>query len=133
MGFPGEPYEKASGTTPCADHEAGWVLPDRSTGYWVNFCDYPAGTMTDVIPTRMLESKQAAALDALGATLVTSKEIALDGHPGQEFTAMSPDGTSFAVRMYLVGDRLYKQDTNSKQPNASDIATFFDSFRFTSR
>jgi hypothetical protein len=32
--------------------------------------------------------------------------------------------------MYLVGDRLYKQDTNSTQPNASDIAAFFNSFQF---
>jgi hypothetical protein len=41
------------------------------------------------------------------------------------------EGVTTTVRMYLVGDRLYKLDTNSPHPDASEIAAFFNSFQLT--
>lgn len=126
--FPGEPYEKSSvvgnpAGLPYTDHEVGWVSSDRSTGYWVNYFDYPAGSMGGVTLEVAYDSAQADAITAAGATLVSAKDIALGGHPGREYTATAQRQT-VTVRMYLVGDRLYKQDTNAMQPNPSDTAAF---------
>lgn len=131
--FPGGPYEETTevdtpGALPYTDHEVGWVSSDRSTGYWVNYKDYPQGSMSGVDLKTRYDSLQADAIAAVGATLVMAKDISLGGHPGREFTAAYGDGT-LTARMYLVGDRLYTQDTNSSQPNASDVAAFFDSLR----
>jgi hypothetical protein len=135
VAFPGEPYEESStidrpGSPPYTDHEVGWVASDRSHGYWLNYFDYPAGSMSGVNPKAAYDSAQSNAIDAVGATSIDTKDIVLDGHPGREYTALA-EGVTTTVRMYLVGDRLYKLDTNSPHPDASEIAAFFNSFQLT--
>lgn len=135
VALPGTPYEKstrreAPGSLPYIDHETGWASSDRSTGYWVNLFDYAAGSMGGVDAKKWYDSAQVRALAAAGLTLVNANDVVLDGHPGREYTATG-DGYTVTVRMYLVGDRLYKQDTNSTHPVAGDVQAFLASFRIT--
>ena len=85
--------------------------------------------MSGANATAVYDTAQADAIAAASAAVVAAKDVVLGGHLGREYTAITQDRT-VTVRMYLVGDRLYKQDMNSTQPDASDIAAFFDSFQF---
>jgi hypothetical protein len=135
VAFPGEPYEKISTVggpdgLPTSGHEVGWVASDRSHGYWLNYIDYPAGSMSGVNAKEAYDSTQSKAIAAGAAALIDTEDIVLDRYPGREYTALA-EGVTVTVRMYLVGDRLYKLDTNSPHPDASEIAAFFDSFQLT--
>lgn len=134
VGLPGTPYEESSpvdqpGGASYTDHEVGWVSADHTTGYWVNIFEFPTGTMVGQDPTTFYDTAQADAIRAASAALVAERDLVLDGHPGREYVGLA-DGVTFSVRMYLVGDRLYKQDTNSAQPVADEVAAFFESFTF---
>jgi hypothetical protein len=86
--------------------------------------------MSGVNAKEAYDSTQSKAIAAGAAALIDTEDIVLDRYPGREYTALA-EGVTVTVRMYLVGDRLYKLDTNSPHPDASEIAAFFNSFQLT--
>lgn len=131
--FPGPPYEEDA-TEPGSeytDREVGWVSADGATGYWVNVWEYPAGSMADVDPAAVYDSRQAAGIAAVRGTLASAADVSLSGHPGRHYTGhyMGEVGDiSLAHRMFLVGDRLYNLYAFATDPDQSATDRFFDSF-----
>ncbi len=68
------------------------------------------------------------------ATLLNTSRISLDGHPGLEFTAETPE-TVFRSRVYIVGRRPYQliAGTYKGQNDSTSVARFFDSFEVRQR
>jgi hypothetical protein len=69
---------------------------------------------------------------SLQATLVTSREITIDGHTGIEFTSEHP-AANIKSQLFLVGTRLYQTATMifKDVDQATYVNRFFESFKFT--
>jgi hypothetical protein len=96
---------------------------------------YPEGTVLDV--PAALQGAQDLAIANVEGTLVTSRDLELQGRPGREFaaslTANGQPGT-LLQRVYFDGPVLYQNVvTGAGELTFQDpaVATFFDSFRFT--
>jgi hypothetical protein len=83
-----------------------WVeLENDNVSYMVMYNDYPPGFVKDTPQTALTRTRDGA---VKGKTLLTDREINLNGVPGREFTAAGPDGYSYEVRQYLKDQRLYQ-------------------------
>ena len=96
---------------------------------------YPDGYVLDV-PVA-LQGAQDQAVANVGATLISSEDITLQGRPGKQFSASLTSGGGRAPllqRVYLDGLVLYQQVVSGAGERTftdPDLATFFDSFAFT--
>lgn len=136
--FPGQPIEQTQ-SQPLPDgslvdivfagyeFDDGFVAAARS--------QYPDGYILD--PAAALQGAQDQAIANVGGTLVDSTEITLQGRPGREFSATIADGGQTGTllqRVYLDGLVSYQQIfTGAGQATFTDadLASFFDSFTFT--
>lgn len=96
---------------------------------------YPDGYVLDV-PVA-LQGAQDQALANVGATLIESQDITLQGRPGREFSgSVTSNGVEGTVlqRVFLDGLVIYQQIfTGAGEVTFTDpeLATFFESFAFT--
>jgi hypothetical protein len=69
-------------------------------------------------------------IKGVSATLVSSRNLVIDGYDSLEFTAESPDRL-FKSRVYMVGRRPYQlvSVTAKGVDDSANIARFFDSFK----
>ncbi len=76
-----------------------------------------------------LEANRDNFVKGVKATLLNSNRITLEGNPGLEFTAETPQ-TTFKSRVYIVGRRPYQliAGTYKGQDNSDEVARFFASF-----
>jgi hypothetical protein len=76
-----------------------------------------------------LEANRDNFVKGVKATLLNTSRITLDGHPGLEFTAETPE-TVFRSRVYIVGRRPYQliAGTYKGQNDSTSVSRFFDSF-----
>lgn len=84
-----------------------------------------------------LRSGEEALLERIGGNLIARWEattvvdngssISLNGNPGRSFVGTTPDGQIVAVRLYLVGNRMYGVGVLSK--HVGNISRFLDSFQ----
>jgi hypothetical protein len=135
--FPGDPD---TGVT-AADDAGGTrkvtsMMASRgSDDFGVTWSDFPASFLASgALP--VLEGVRDKVLADAKATLDTSDEIELDGHPGLAVKATVPEGATkgeYHVRFYLVQNRIYEVLVIRNDPEADDtpVLDFFDSFTFT--
>jgi hypothetical protein len=92
----------------------------------------------DNAPTLKIDPAQALAVNrdtfvrAFEGTLIESREISLDGHPGLEFRAEN-SRMSAKCRFFAFGNRLYflVAGINKPQDDSANVNRFFASFAFT--
>jgi hypothetical protein len=71
---------------------------------------------------------------SLQATLISSREITIDGHTGIEFTSETP-AANVKSQLFLIGNRMYQtvafvfRDVDETR----NVNRFFDSFKFTEK
>lgn len=105
------------------------VRPESDTAYYVSYTDFPAAAVSQAKPSDVVSRASLGALEALGATGVSSKPLTLEGFPGWEVEGVSGP-RRLRGRFYLVGPRLYQQlllHPEGKPPQ--DAEGFFESFR----
>lgn len=84
--------------------------------------------------TSELQSNRDNFVKGLKATLLSTTKITMNGHPGLEFTAETPE-TIYKSRVYIIGRRPYQlmAATYKGQDDSHNVARFFDSFQITVR
>ncbi|HET9528653.1 MAG TPA: hypothetical protein VFO99_21005, partial [Pyrinomonadaceae bacterium] len=68
------------------------------------------------------------------ATLVSSREITVDGHTGLEFTSESP-AVNLKSQLFLIGKRLIQTATMVYKDvdQTTSVNRFFESFKFSTK
>lgn len=97
----------------------------------VRVTDYPAGYL-DSNPEHVLDEMRD--LQSANKTLVReTRLVSSTGQPGREYV-IADNGTYFAVRTLLIGNRLYLLVTaggrNANMDKDPDVRRFLDSFQF---
>ncbi|MFT3855420.1 MAG: hypothetical protein QM733_22210 [Ilumatobacteraceae bacterium] len=98
--------------------------------------EYPAGSITDVDAS--LQGAQDTAIQNVNGTLIDSQDITLQGRPGRQFSAsVTSNGQQGTLiqRVFLDGDTIYQNivvGAGTLSPTDDRVASFFDSFEFTS-
>jgi len=82
-------------------------------------------------PATFLTANRDRFIKGLQATLLSSREITLDGHPGLEFTSETP-AANIKSQLFLVGKRLFQTATVvfKDVDQARYVDRFFGSFKF---
>jgi len=103
--------------------------------YGVTWSDFPADYLASG-PTAVLEKVRDTVIADVKATLVSSDEITLSGHPGLAVKAKVASGATkgdYRVRFFLVKNRVYEVLVIRNNPGAPEqlVQDFFDSFTLT--
>jgi hypothetical protein len=109
------------------------VRPEADTAYYVSYTDFPAAAVSQADPRDVVARASHGALEALGATGLSSRPLMLDGFPGWEVEGVSGP-RRLRGRFFLVGPRLYQQlllHPDGKPPFDAD--GFFESFKLDPR
>ena len=99
--------------------------------YVVSYTDYQ---QIKLGPTAFLNANRDRFNKALQATLISTREITVDGHAGIEFTSENPAAT-IRSQLFLIGKRMFQtasvvfKDTDQTR----EVNRFFDSFKFTTK
>lgn len=124
--FPSKPVEtvqkKATYTLHSFTTTAG-----RGT-YVASYTDYE---QVKSAPATFLAANRDRFNKGLQATLISSREITLDGHTGLEFTSENPAAT-IKSQLFLVGKRLFQTATMvfKDVDQTRYVDRFFESFKF---
>ncbi len=105
------------------------VRPDVDTAYYVSYTDFPPAAVAQADPRDVVARASNGALEALGATGLSSRPLMLSGFPGWEIEGISGP-RHLRGRFFLVGPRLYQQlllHPEGKPPQ--DAERFFESFQ----
>ena len=89
-------------------------VSDPAAQYVSTYSEYPPGTLEKVKTPVLLDTFQRSSLRALNATLVSARDVQLDGLPGREFTASTPEGQqiiALAAQQYKAGGSVRLQVT----------------------
>lgn len=125
--FPGNANETVNKKTSFTLHSFN-VTVGRAT-YVASYSDYLPGKLD---PATALTANRDKFLKSLEATMVTSREITIDGHTGIEFTGETP-AANVKSQLFLIGNRMYQmvsfvfRDVDETR----NVNRFFDSFKFT--
>ena len=125
--FPGEANETVDKKTSFTLHSFN-ITAGRAT-YIASYSDYLPGKLN---PATALTANRDKFNKSLQATLVSSREITIDGHSGIEFTSETP-AANVKSQMFLIGNRMYQtvafvfRDVDETR----NVNRFFDSFKFT--
>ncbi len=130
--FPGTPQESstplplgASGSTTL--YRAVYV--DGNVTYLVAYCDYPLGFLGFDAQTTLGNIRDKFVSSQVG-DLTSDDTLDANGVPGRAFTVNGLDGTSFSVRDYLKGLRLYEVIVTAANGAKADGAdSFLNSFQ----
>jgi len=125
--FPGKPNETVDKKTSFTLHSFNFTA-GRAT-YIASYSDYLPGKL---VPATALTANRDKFNKSLQATLVSSREITIDGHTGIEFTSETP-AANVKSQLFLIGNRMYQtvafvfRDADE----TTNVNRFFDSFKFT--
>jgi len=104
-------------------------VSDPAAQYVSTYSEYPAGTLEKVKTPVLLDTFQRSSLNALNGTLVSAKDVELDGLPGREFTASTPDGQQITARLLVAPARVYSlAGTYPQGPTPQSVERFLGSF-----
>jgi hypothetical protein len=139
--MPNHPMETVqSQSTPAGEiqmHISG-VNMGQNGAYLIAYADYP-GNFSKLPSQELLDAGAQGAVSRSGATLVSKKNITLDGYPGVELELLPPageglDGGHARARIYWAAPRLYIMFTGvSKSESQTTMAKFLDSFKLSKR
>lgn len=95
--------------------------------YFVGWVDYDPSFNFGI--QSELEANRDNFVKGVQGTLLSTTRITLNGNPGLEFTAETPQ-MFYKSRVYIVGRRPYQliAGSNKGQDNADNVAQFFESF-----
>ena len=103
------------------------VTAGRAT-YVASYSDYQPGKLD---PAKALTANRDKFNKGLHATLLSSREITLDGHAGIEFTSETPAAT-LKSQLFLIGNRVFQTATLvfKDVDETRNVDKFFESFKF---
>jgi hypothetical protein len=106
------------------------VTAGRAT-YVASYSDYQPGKLD---PTKALTANRDKFNKSLQAKLMSSREIALNGHAGIEFTSETP-AANVKSQLFLIGNRLFQTATFvfKDVDETRNVDRFFESFKFTTK
>jgi hypothetical protein len=108
-------------------------VSDPAAQYVSTYSEYPPGTLEKVRTPLLLDTFQRSSLQALNATLVSARDVQLDGLPGREFTASTPDGQQITARLLVAPGRVYSlAGTYPQGQTPQSVERFLGSFARTS-
>jgi len=125
--FPGKAVETVDKKTSFTLHSFN-ITAGRAT-YIASYSDYLPGKLdraTALIANRDKFNK------SLQATLISNREITIDGHTGIEFASETP-AANVKSQLFLIGNRMYQtvafvfRDVDETR----NVNRFFDSFKLT--
>ncbi|HEX3050745.1 MAG TPA: PsbP-related protein, partial [Aggregatilineaceae bacterium] len=98
--------------------------------YMVNYADYPSDLVTEADAQQVFDG----AISSVEGTIVSEKEITLDGHPGREVvvdTTVEDRNATLKMRCYMVESRFYRVMFIGEKGKVKDseIDEFLDSFK----
>lgn len=106
------------------------VTVGRAT-YIASYSDYLPGKLD---PATALTANRDKFNKSLQATLISNREISIDGHPGIEFTSETP-AANVKSQLFLIGNRMYQTVTFVFRDvdETRNVNRFFDSFKLTAK
>jgi hypothetical protein len=108
--------------------------PEEDAAYYVSYTDFPRAAVAQANPRDVVDRASRGALEALGASGITSRQLTLEGgFPGQEVGGLSGP-RRLRGRFFMVGPRLYQQlllHPDGHPPTDAD--RFFESFTLDPR
>lgn len=124
--MPGKPVETVDKRATYTLHSFT-VQMGRGT-YIASYSDYAPEVKLN--PNTALTSNRDKFNKSLKATLVSSREITLDGHTGLEFTSETP-AANVKSQLFLVGNRMYQTVTFvfKDVDETRHVDRFFESFK----
>ena len=127
--FPTKPVEAINKKTNYTLHSFTSVA-GRGT-YVASYADYQ---QIKSEPAAFLIANRDRFNKSMQATLISSREITLDGHTGIEFTSENP-AANIKSQIFLVGNRLYQTATMifKDVDQTTYVNRFFESFRLTQK
>jgi hypothetical protein len=106
-----------------------FTATDKGGAFVVAYTDFNDSTAT-IEPAEILDGARNGVRESLNGTIVSEKEIKLNGHPGRDIV-MTTDELQARTNIYLVGTRMYQviavSPKSAKAPKS--FAKFFASFR----
>ena len=137
--FPAEPSEQTQAAPLPDGTTIDMVIVSAQSGsmfFGTARGEYPAGSITDVAAS--LQGAEDQAIKNVNGTLTDSQDITLQGRPGRQFSAsVTSNGQQGTLiqRVFLDGDTIYQNIVvggGTLSPTDDKVASFFDSFTFTS-
>jgi hypothetical protein len=127
--FPGKANETVDKKTSFTLHLFNLTV-GRAT-YIASYSDYLPGKLD---PATALTANRDKFNKSLQATLISNREITIDGHTGIEFTSETP-AANVKSQLFLIGNRMYQtvafvfRDVDETR----NVNRFFDSFKLTTK
>jgi hypothetical protein len=132
--LPGKPEETRqtvnTAAGPADSHRFTLKLGDDEA-FITSYSDFRPGAVTRP-PAELMQDVEKGVLASLpNGKLRGHEAIVLDKYPGRAFVIELPDGTLYAQRVYLVGNRLYQNIavTTGERTGDSRVKHFMESFR----
>ena len=99
--------------------------------YVVSYTDYQ---QIKLAPAAFLNANRDRFNKALQATIVSSREITVDGHTGLEFTSENP-AANIRSQLFLLGKRMFQTASVvfKDSDQTREVNRFFNSFKFTAK
>ena len=128
--MPGKPRETIT-KRPTFTLHTYTVTMGRGT-YIATYSDYTPEAKLDA--TTALIKNRDKFNKGFEATLISSREITLDGHAGLEFTSESP-AVNLKSQLFLIGNRMFQTATMVFRDvdETRNVERFFASFKFTTK
>jgi hypothetical protein len=125
--FPSKPVETVN-KKPAYTLHSFTTTSGRAT-YVATYTDYE---QVKSPPAEFLAANRDRFNKGLQATLISTREITLDGHTGIEFTSETP-AANIKSQLFLVGKRLFQTATMvfKDTDETKHVEQFFASFKFT--
>lgn len=129
ISFPGKPVETISKKSSFTMHT--FTLAAGRATYVASYSDYVQGKLD---PKTALTANRDKFNKTLDATLLTSREITLDGHTGIEFTGETP-AANVKSQLFLIGNRIVQTATFvfKDVDETRNVDRFFESFKFNQK
>lgn len=127
--FPGKANETVDQKPSFTLHSFN-VTAGRAT-YIASYSDYLPGKLD---PATALTANRDKFNKSLQATLISTREITVDGHAGIEFSSETP-AANVKSQLFLIGNRMYQtvafvfRDVDETR----NVNRFFDSFKLTTK
>mgnify|MGYP003575508190 FL=1 len=128
--MPGKPVEAISKRKSYTLHS--FTITMGKGTYVASYSDYEPEARLD--PATALTDNRDKFIKSFKATLLSSREITVDGHTGLEFTSETP-AVNLKSQMFLIGNRMIQTATMvfKDVDETRNVDRFFESFKFTSK
>jgi hypothetical protein len=129
VSMPGKAVETINTKTSFTLHSFT-VTMGRAT-FVASYTDYQPGKLA---AATALTANRDKFNKGLQATLLTSREITLDGHTGVEFTSETP-AANVRSQLFVMGNRMFQTATFVFRDvdETRNVDRFFESFKFTTK